>query len=164
MSRFLLNIAIVGCGIAESAPAQAPSASPVDSAAVRVVLAAAMEVLAADGLIPVFPQPAQPWRIVAADSSSPAWNAALTRLREILQARPVAPSDTMTRVLKFGPLRIESDTLWASYTISFEWRCRSNGAIHSSSASRALVAVRPQGWWQSAQTVETLIGDPPPCG
>src|SRR5688572_18810736 len=164
MSRFFLSMAVVGCGIAGSAPAQTPSASPADSAAVRVVLTAAVEALAADGLIPVFPQPAQPWRIVAADSSSPTWNAALTRLREILQARQVALSDTMTRVLEFGPLRIESDTLWASYTISLEWRCRSNGAIHSSSASRTLVAVRPKGWWQSAQTIETLIGDPPPCG
>jgi hypothetical protein len=164
MSRSFLSIALVGCGIAGSAPAQTPSALRVDSAAVRVVLTAAVEALAADGLIPVLPQPARPWRIVAADSSSPTWNAALTRLREILQARPVAPSDTMTRVLKFGPLRIESDTLWASYTISLEWRCRSNGAIHSSSASRALVAVRPRGRWQPAQTVETIIGDPPPCG
>ena len=164
MRRPFLSIAIVGCGIAGSAPAQTPSGSSVDTAAIRVVVSAAVEALAADGLIPVFPQPAEPWRIVAADSASPAWRSALTRLRVVLQARPMSPRDTSTRVLAFGPLRISADTLRGSYTISLEWRCRSNGVMHSSSAWRDVIAVRPKGWWERAQTVQTLIGDPPPCG
>jgi hypothetical protein len=164
MSRFFLSLAIYGCTFSASTPAQTPSGLPVDTAAIRVVVTAAVTTLAEDGLVPVFTQPAQPWRIVASDSTSPAWSAALARLRVVLQARSMSSRDTLTRVLEFGPLQISSDTLWASYTISLEWRCRSNGAIHASSASRDVIAVRPKGWWQPAQTVETIIGDPPPCG
>ena len=161
--RFLLSLAVVG-GSAGSALAQTPTASSVDTAAIRIVLNAAVEALAADGLIPILPQPAQPWRIVTADSASPVWRAALAQLRVALQARATAPSDTLTRVLEFGSLRISSDTLSTWFTIGSEWRCRSNGARMSSSAIRRIIAVRPRGWWQPAQTVETTIGDPPPCG
>lgn len=123
MSRFFLGVALMS-GV--TAGAQTPASSSGDTAAIRVVLTAAVAALAGDGLIPVFPQPAQPWRIVAANSASPDWSAALTRLRSVLQARLAVPSDSLAKVLEFSPLRISSDSLFAWFTIRSEWRCGSS--------------------------------------
>jgi hypothetical protein len=132
-----------------------------DSAAVRVVVEAAVKALAQDGRIEVVGRAPSPWLIRAADTLSPVWRQALGRLYPLLNGRPITPTDTAWAVLEFGPVVISGDSLRGSFEVGRRWReC---GVVMQSSAFDRVVSVRPQGWWMPATTVERVIGDPSPC-
>ena len=111
--------------------AQSNASGASDSAAILVVVSAALKALAANHQIDVSGSAPSPW-LIRADDLTPAWRTSVKRLYQILNARPHTAKDTAFSVLHFGPMRISNDTLTASFEIGSRWRAC--GVMMASSA------------------------------
>lgn len=143
-------------------PPGAPAPAAADTAIVRVLAGAALEV-ATPPRAHLAPRTGVfPWRLTVADSLTPTGRRLQQSLARALRARALAPADTVHAFLTVTDVRRVGATLRASIGVGLAWRCP-NGAWMRSSTGYRMLAHRVRGVWQRARVDAELHADPAPC-
>lgn len=164
--RLLLPACIALLAAALPAPAHGQpsraSIAPPDTALARVLTAAALEA-ATPPRAHLTPRPGPfPWRITVPDTLAPTWRLLARTLAQALEARPLAPADTVHAFVSFDDVVVAGDALRASLAVGLAWRCP-NGAWMRSTTGYAVKARRVRGAWQPPRVDAEMYADPAPC-
>jgi hypothetical protein len=135
-----------------------------DSAAWQHVLAHVVGALSAQLVAGATDTAAQPWRL-RLPPDDPQRQLLQAQLRTVLRAREPVPSDTVVRLLEFGPLLISNDT--ARVDVSFEEtrKCPSTGRTTGFGWSTTVLVPRVPRFrfWGTAFSRATTHGDRMTC-
>ena len=150
-------VAVMTCVLSSaSAQRSVPGKPAADTEAVSRVVGAAVRTLSLTIASSMFDAKAAVWEIGIPDTADAAWRKARAGLQAILHSRPRRRSDHSYRSLQFGPLLIRGDSLFGSFTYSWNDYCPpsptlvmpAGGGWSGGSSSSKLVSVRQSGHWQ----------------
>lgn len=139
-----------------------PPVATGEGALIQRISVAALRELAPDVYNATRRSAAEPWVIEVPDTASVAWREVREGLYRILNARPVSPADTAWRRVSISPLQRRGDSATTFVDVGYRWRC--GGRVIGSSKSIELLSIRQGTYWSEAKTLQTIIGDPAPCG
>lgn len=104
-----------------------------------------------------------PWEIVIPDSSS-AWRSARSTLYPLLHGRPRLPTDSVAHLLRFEPIVIRRDSLFARFATGSYSFCRRSAADTtghwiSNRLTHQISATRRDGAWRRAVPGQAIFAD-----